>query len=199
MHLQSKFRIIVSNCRALDKPHELQPCNVLKKKKKGFHTFLLFSLAESRSAVFFHVHKWVCLCCFRAGTKGCIKDALKMLRLLPKTHGLPIADQKQPSSVCEPGQAEGSCPALELKIPSIWPDTWKSVQFWCTGTRKLQGQPWGAQGNLASSTRHTFSVFEPDSLLPLYILTKGKSKKHSGWEQYWNTQWYEKSGYSFLL
>lgn len=52
-----------------------------------------------------------------------------MLRFLPKTHGLPTADQKQPSSVCESGQAEGGFPAPELKIPSIWPDTWKSVQF----------------------------------------------------------------------
>lgn len=111
------------------------------------------------------MQKWVCLCCIRAGTKGCIKDALKMLQLLPKTHGLPTSDQKQPSCVCESGQAEGSCPAPELKIPSIWPDTWKSVQFWCTGTRKLQGQPWGTHGNLASSTLHTFSVFEPAALI----------------------------------
>ena len=34
-----------------------------------------------------------------------------MLQFLPKTHGLATADQKQPSSVWEPGQVEGSSPA----------------------------------------------------------------------------------------
>lgn len=153
MHLQSNLNLefVVRNHRTLDKSHGLQHCKVLKMlaylpsfQPHREQKCCIFPHAYMSSSLLFLSRNWRML-------SKCLGFSLRHRGFLALTTNSPALYVNQ-------ARLKESPSTPYLQGFSIWPESWKSIQLWCAGTRKLQRQPWGTQGGCAPSTLWTCSM-----------------------------------------